>query len=133
MAVIFYPHEDELESGSLDQKLDVLLESAQRYKAVVLDTSGQYKQSITGTSEARRFAPKDIEYAWNWEGLAKVLREVRELPESSSSAKLAKGMKMHKLAEVYEVLRGARMPKLEAVRIALASEARQLGASVPSS
>ncbi len=28
-AVMFYPHEDELDSGTIDQKLEILLESAQ--------------------------------------------------------------------------------------------------------
>ena len=40
--------------------------------------------------------------------------------------KLAKADHLKKLAEVYEVLRAARMPKLEAVRLALMNESMQL-------
>ncbi len=52
-----------------------------------------------------------------------VLREVREMPEADRSARIAKADLLTKLAEIYEVLRAAKMPRLEAVRIALMSEA----------
>ncbi|MDX1902219.1 MAG: hypothetical protein SFW66_09510 [Gammaproteobacteria bacterium] len=127
MSVIFYPHEDELETGSLDQRLEILLESAERYKAIVLDVSGKYAGGAVARDK-KRVAPKDLAHAYNWEGIAQVLREIRELPESAPSLRVAKAMKLQKLAEVYEVLRGAKMSKLEAVRLALINEANQLHA-----
>lgn len=120
---MFYPHEDELTTSTIDQKLEVLLESAQRYKAIVLETVGKVADS---SGEKKRMSPRDITYAFNWEEIAKLLRQLRELPEANSSAKLAKASKIKKLAEIYEVLRAAKMPKLEAVRIALMNESSQL-------
>ena len=99
-----------------------MLESAERYKAVILDANNQ----PTATGEKKRTSPRDITHAYNWEEIAKLLRQIREMPENSPSAKLAKSTKIKKLAEVYEVLRGAKMAKLEAVRLALANEANQL-------
>jgi hypothetical protein len=48
------------------------------------------------------------------------------LPEHNQASRLTKAGYLAKLAEVYEVLRGAKMPKLEAVRLALINEANQL-------
>lgn len=124
MAVIFYPQEDELATSTLDQKVEVLLESAQRFKAVVLDAAAKMLEATAG--EKKRSTPRDISYAYNWEEIAKLLRLIREMPESNSTAKLDKAMKLKKLAEIYEVLRAAKMPKLEAVRIALMNESNQL-------
>lgn len=127
MALIFYPHEDELASSTLEQRLEVLLESAERYKAVMLDAS---KTSVAPAAEKEkdkgRGSPRDISHAYNWEEIAKLLRDIRELPEAAQSSKVAKAAKLKKLAEIYEVLRGAKMAKLEAVRIALMNEANQL-------
>jgi hypothetical protein len=125
MPVMFYPHEDELNTASsMDQKLEVLLESAQRYKAVVLDVKG-VGESISATDK-KRMTPRDVTHAYNWEDIARLLRQIRELPESTPSAKLVKAEKIKKLAEIYEVLRAAKMPKLEAVRLALMNESNQL-------
>jgi len=127
MPVIFYPQEDEIELGSLDQKIEILQEAAERYKAIILDVSGKY---VGGAARdvSKRLVPRDLGHAYNWEGVARILREVRELPESAPSLRLSKAMKMQKLADVYEILRGAKMSKLEAVRMALANEASQLKA-----
>jgi hypothetical protein len=125
MTVIFYPHEDELISSSLDQKLDVLLESASRYKAVVLDAMS--KSADLSIDKKAAITPRDLTHVYNWEEIAKLLREIRELPETNSATKLAKAVRLKKLAEIYEVLRGAKMAKLEAVRIALINESNQLG------
>ena len=77
----------------------------------------------------KRGIPRDMTHAYNWDELAKVMREIREMPEANSAAKLVKAGRLTKLAEVYEVLRGAKMAKLEAVRIALMNEANQLKGS----
>ncbi len=126
MPVIFYPQEDELVTSSLEQKLEVLLESARRYKAVILDAANR---TIAPASEKNRTTPRDLLYAYNWEEIAKLLHEIRDLPEGTPSAKIYKADKLKKLAEVYEVLRGAKMAKLEAVRLALINEASQLSGS----
>ncbi len=124
MTVMFYPQEDELTTSTIDQKLEVLLESAERYKALILDTSAK---PAPATGEKKRLTPRDIVHAYNWEEIAKLLHEIRDLPEGVASAKMVKSAKLKKLAEVYEVLRAAKMPKLEAVRIALMNESNQLG------
>jgi hypothetical protein len=125
MTIIFYPQEDDLIGSNTDQKLEVLLESAQRFKAIILDAAN--KPLVNPTSqEKKRITPRDLTHVYNWEELAKLLREIRELPEGNPAAKMAKSLKLKKLAEVYEVLRGAKMAKLEAVRIALVNEANQL-------
>lgn len=123
MPLIFYPHVDELESSTIDQKLEVLMEAAERYKAVVLDVKKNHEVVPT---EKKKMTPREMGHAFNWNDLAKVLREIRELPEGNPSSKLAKSDRLLKLASVYEVLRGAKMPKLEAVRLALVNEAGQL-------
>ncbi len=124
MTIIFYPQEDDLIGSNTDQKLEVLLESAQRFKAIILDSANKTPESAS--QEKKRITPRDLTHVYNWEELAKLLREIRELPEGNPTAKIAKSLKLKKLAEVYEVLRGAKMAKLEAVRIALVNEANQL-------
>src|SRR5438093_25150 len=120
MAIIFYPQEDDLIGSNTDQKLEVLLESAQRFKAIILDAANKPQ---VASQERKQITPRDLTHVYNWEELAKLLREIRELPEGNPPAKVAKSLKLKKLAEVYEVLRGAKMAKLEAVRIALVNEA----------
>jgi hypothetical protein len=125
MPMIFYPHQDELESSTLEQKLEVLMESAERYKAIVLDITKA--GSVPAAPDAKkRMTPREIGHVYNWEDLAKLLRNIRDLPETSPSAKVSKADKLTKLAGIYEVLRGAKMSKLEAVRLALVNEASQL-------
>lgn len=128
MAVTFYPHEDELSSSTMDQKLEVLLEAARRYKAVILDPTTL--SAAPAEVLKRNMTPRQIGHAYNWEQIAALLREIRELPEANQNHKLFKAEKLKKLAEIYEVLRGAKMSKLEAVRIALINEATQLQAGV---
>lgn len=123
MPMIFYPHQDELESSTLDQKLEILMESAERFKAVVLDTA---KKPDETSAERKRLTPREVSHVYNWEEIASLFRELRELPETSPASKLAKGDRLMKLAAIYEVLRGAKMTKLEAVRLALINEANQL-------
>lgn len=117
----FYPYLEDVQKGTLEERIDVLMEAAERYKAIVLDESAK-----TAADPNKRLVPRDQIAAYNWEEIARVLREIRELPESNKIDKYRKGDLLAKLAEVYEVLRAAKMSKLEAVRLALISEANQL-------
>lgn len=128
MAMIFYPHEDDLVTSNPEEKLEVLMDAAERYKAVVLDAKPKLAGDLAGSDAKKRMIPRDTAVAFNWEELAKMMRYIRELSENTQTFKLTKAMLLTKLAEVYEVLRGAKMPRLEAVRIALINEAKQLGA-----
>ncbi len=132
MSLAFYPHADEVPTGTLDVRIEILLEAARDYKAVVLD-SGAKSMLDSGEIDAsdtariiRTSVPREIEYSYNWDDIALVLREVRDLSEASKEDKSVKSRHLMKLAEVYEVLRGAKMSKLEAVRLALVNEAKQL-------
>jgi len=128
MPMTFYPHLEDAEKGSLEERIDVLMEAAQRYKAIVLDESAK-----TVVTENKRMMPRDQLAAYNWEEIARILRSIRELSEATKPEKMKKGNLLAKLAEVYEVLRSAKMSKLEAVRLALISEATHLGANPNSS
>lgn len=123
MPLTFYPHSDDAQKGSLDERIETLMEAAESYRAIILDTG-------TGTTKAvdaqKRTVPRDLTVAFNWEEITRVLREVRDQPELNKSNKLRKAALLSKLAEIYEVLRAAKMSKLEAVRLALISEANQL-------
>lgn len=124
MTLMFYPHSDDALKGTLEERIEVLLHAAERYKAAVLD------QKVGAESEALKTArisvPRELEHSYNWDDIAIVLRETRELPEATREEKNAKSHMLSKLAEVYEVLRGAKMSKLEAVRLALVNESKQL-------
>ncbi|MFZ2314494.1 MAG: hypothetical protein WAW86_02395 [Gammaproteobacteria bacterium] len=126
MALIFYPHADDTQKGSMDDRIEVLMEAAERYRAVVLDATNQ--PAIT-TDDKKPMAPRDQAVAFNWEEIARVVRYIRMLPEVNRSDKMKKADTLVKLAEVYEVLRAAKMPKLEAVRLALISESTHLRGS----
>lgn len=119
MSLIFFPHTEDTLKGSLDEKIATLMDSAERFKAVVLDDA---KKGI----EVKRMVPREQVAAYNWEEIARVLREVREMPEGTKTDKAKKASLLTKLSEVYEVLRAAKMSKLEAVRIALISESTHL-------
>jgi hypothetical protein len=137
MPLIFYPHEDDAQKGALADRITVLLEAAERYKAAVLEIKPEPVLSEADAKEAatKRLTPHDFQHAYNWEEIVTILQEVRSLPEGNQADKLKKIKMLTKLAEVYEVLRGAKMSKLEAVRLALMSEAKQLesGSSTTSS
>lgn len=120
MTIHFYPYEEDLKkevNTPLDEKIEILLEAAERYKAVVTDPTAVQSQGSV---------PADLKIAYNWDGLAGVLREVRQMTEGTPNDKRLKGERLMKLAEVYAVLRGAKMQKLEAVRLALVNEANHL-------
>lgn len=126
MSITFYPYEEDLEVLNQTEKLEVLLDAAGRYKSVVIDAASKL---VEANSEVKKCTtPRELVYAYNWEELAKILREIRDLPENNHPNRLTKAERLSKLAEVYEVLRGAKMPKLEAVRLALVNEANQLRA-----
>jgi len=124
MPINFFPHEEDLVHGTLKERLDVLFEAAERYKTMVLDVP-MVKTDETPVIK-KIVLPKDITNAFNWQGLSAVMREIRELPETTPAYKETKAQSLARLAEVYEVLRGAKMTKLEAVRLALVNEATQL-------
>lgn len=128
MAIMFYPHEEDMDSSTIPARLELLMTGAERYKSVVLETASKSSETI---DVSKRHVPRELTYAYNWQELAKLLRELREMPEQNPSSRLAKANHLTKLAEVYEVLRGAKMPKLEAVRLALINEANQLKATIP--
>lgn len=123
MALILYPYTEDVSTGSYLERIEQLMEAAERYKAAVLEMTSKLP---AGAQEVRVFAPKDIPIAYNWDVIAVLLREIRALPEAARDEKDKKSKYLVRLAEVYEVLRGAKMPKLEAVRVALTSEANQL-------
>lgn len=127
MPLILYPHQDDLSSSSLQEKLEVLLNAAERYKAVVLDAT--VKISSVDADSSKRAVPRDLNHAFNWQELANLFRLLRELPETNAASRLAKADKLAKLGEIYEVLRDANMRKLEAVRLALVNEVNQLRGS----
>lgn len=129
MTIIFYPHEDEMAVSTIDQKLELLLDAAERYKAAVLDVALKGQEVNLPEMTRSRMAPRDITHSYNWEEIARILQDIRNMPESTSTHKINKAEKLTRLAEVYEVLRGAKMAKLEAVRLALMNEAKQLRGS----
>ena len=126
MSLSFYPHSDDLQTGSFEQRLDLLSEAAERYKAVITDLSNR---TSAEANTKKIITPRDQESAFNWEEIARILREIREMPEMDRNDKKRKSTLLRKLAEIYEILRAAKMPKLEAVRLALISEANQLGST----
>lgn len=126
MPLIFYPNPDDSQKGmlSLEERIEILMDAAERYKAVVLDEkSAKEKLAEQAT---KLMVPRDMVAAYNWEEIAHVLRGIRDLPEANKPDKVKKAEMLTKLAEVYEVLRAAKLAKLEAVRLALISEATQL-------
>lgn len=125
MPLIFYPHHDDTHKGTLRERIEVLMEAAERYKASITEIAAQ---PMASESASKRTSPRDLTIAFNWDEIARVLREIRNMPEASKNDRMMKGELLEKLAEIYEVLRAARMSKLEAVRLALINEAKQLGA-----
>ena len=124
MPLLFYPSLEDAMKGTLSERIEALMEGAEKYKAIMLDDSNK-------VLETKHMTPKEQVAAYNWEEIARVLREVREHPEGSKADKKKKSEMLKKLSEVYEVLRAARMSKLEAVRIALISESNHLQGSNP--
>lgn len=122
MPLTFYPYSDDLQKGTIEERIDILMEAAERYKAVVLETTNVKVE----VDPKRRSVPREMTAAFNWDEIARVFREIRDLPEISKFDKTKKADLLTKLSEVYEVLRAAKMSKLEAVRLALINEAAQL-------
>ena len=132
MPLIFYPDDSQKVALSLEERIEVLLDAAERYKAIMLDTKDQKtaKPGEANTDPNKLMAPRDMVAAYNWEEIARVLRGIREMPEGEKQNKLEKAELLTKLAEVYEVLRSAKLMKLEAVRLALISEANNLRGAI---
>ena len=84
---------------------------------------------ILNVEPGKRITPKEIKVAFNWQEVAKLMREIREMPENNASSKATKADRLTRLSEIYEVLRGAKMPKLETVRASLLGEANHLRAT----
>lgn len=122
MPLTFYPHPDDAQKGTLRDRIETLMTAAEQYRAIILDPTNK----AVVKDDKRSNIPRDQAAAYNWEEIARVLRQIRELPEGNKSDKLEKAELLTKLAEIYEVLRAAKMSKLEAVRLALISEATQL-------
>lgn len=122
MPLTFYPYTEDAQKGTIKERMELLLDAAERYKSIVLDTSNSH-------SDMRRALPREIPAAYNWDEIASLLHQIRDLPEINREDKLLKAEYLTKLAEIYEVLRAAKMSKLEAVRLALTSEATQLRGS----
>jgi hypothetical protein len=121
MPLTFYPATEDLLSASIPDQITVLMDAAERYRVALQDLSAKAPEA-TGV----RSTPRDLHAAYNWEVIASVLRHIRELPEASKDERQRKADLLTKLSEVYEVLRSAKMSKLEAVRLALIGEANQL-------
>src|SRR5690349_7107998 len=113
MALTFYPHEGDLEFITPSEKLEILADAAERYRSVVLEISDKAPKEESNSK--KRMIPREMKYAFNWDELAKLLREIRDLPENNQPNRLTKAERLSKLAEIYETLRAAKMPKLEAV------------------
>lgn len=124
MSLTFYPDDLQKDTLSLEEQIEILLDAAERYKAVILDSKPA--KPIEPGDMSKLLVPRDIVAAFNWEEIAHVLRGIRELPEMDKPEKFKKAELLTKLAEVYEILRAAKLVKLEAVRIALITEANHL-------
>src|SRR6185295_9710281 len=99
MPLIFYPYSDDVQKGSLETRLDVLNEAAERYKAAVLDPSFAATPSGEGNgdSSVKRMMPRDQSISYNWEEITRILREVRDLPEGNKADRLHKADYLTKL------------------------------------
>lgn len=126
MSINFYPSLEDLIRGTFEERLELLLDAAESYKTVVLETISRKTANDQSEADVKSLAPKDLTHVYNWDEIAVILREIRELPEGSNTTRVRKANLLGTLAEIYEVLRAARMSKLEAVRLALVSEANQL-------
>lgn len=135
MTIMFYPHEEDMQKGSAKDRLETLLEAAERYKTIMLDMVAKNMETTAAmaASNNRLSVPREVTHAFNWQEIAKMMREIREMPETNHASRASKADHLTKLAEIYEVLRAAKMPKLEAVRLALVNEANQLRSASSSS
>ncbi len=88
MALTFYPSiDDALNRGTIVERMELLLDGAERYKAVVLEDN---RAAATVTETSRSVVPRDLVAAYNWEEIARILREIREMPEGNKIDKLKK-------------------------------------------
>lgn len=121
MSLVFHPTSNKLNQGTLEERLDCLKKGASEFKEITNNTMPELLQK---NHHAR--VPREQICAFNWDAIAKLLREIRALSENLTSEKEKKAKLLLMLAEIYAILRDARMNKLEAVHVALKSEAMQL-------
>ena len=95
MPLVFYPHADDTQKGSLEERIEVLMEGAERYKAAVLDVAAP--AAVTEETAKKRMTPREQAVAYNWEEVARVLREIRDLPEATIPNKARKDRKSTRL------------------------------------
>jgi hypothetical protein len=122
MALIFYPSDDrcvDFNKMSYRDRIATVRESAERYRDHIL---AQIKEQ-NSISCAR---PSLLQAAYNWDIIATLINEVRQMPEATELNKAGKAGYLKELAEVYATLRSARMPKLEITRLELCQEAEKL-------
>src|SRR5580700_3224115 len=104
MPITFYPHEEDISVGTIKEKLEILLTAAERYKAAILDATSKTSETVMD-AKTTRITPKEIMHAFQWQEIALVLRQIRELPENNQANRKTKIEHLTKLAEVYEMLR----------------------------
>src|SRR5579872_4368902 len=105
MPLTFYPYSEDAQKGTIDERIELLMGAAERYKAIITAVKTEPGEE----QKNKRISPRDQTAAYNWEEIARVLREIREMPEGTKSDKARKGELLGRLAEVYEVLRAAKM------------------------
>lgn len=110
MTLKFYPAHDEIR-GSLEDKVILLMQAAKNFK------------KVANENEIKPIVPRELNAAYNWQGAARVIAEIRDLPENVLTEKQYKCKLLLELADVYLILSEAKMAKLEAVRLALIGEA----------
>lgn len=111
MTLKFYPCKAELQ-GTLADRVKILIQAANNFKKIVY------------TSIVKPTVPREINASYNWQELARVLTEIRNLPENDMDEKQFKSKLLLELANLYSVLSEAKMSKLEAVRLALLGEVK---------
>jgi len=125
---MFYPAEGDISSGDLTERIEEMLGSAQQFRAVILDKTHS-STAATTTGFFLKFnvkKPCDIEEAFNWDELSRLLREIKELDELSQEHKTEKVQHLNQMVEIYEVLKGAKKPKLADVITEMQKEIRLL-------
>ncbi|HVE45105.1 MAG TPA: hypothetical protein VNC84_08280 [Gammaproteobacteria bacterium] len=125
--LVFYPSPEDCGYGTLQERLSIVSNAAEQYRSAVLGGS-----LVPGaTAEPPKYeTPREQTVAFNWETIACLYREIHALTEATYSDKQEKADLLMQLSETYEVLRAAKMPRLEKISSVLAAEANQLKATV---
>ena len=64
MALTFYPHPDVAAKGLLSERIEILMDAAEGYKAAILEMVTA-KQEIDDEGKTRRSVPRDQAIAFN--------------------------------------------------------------------